>query len=112
MSQKKNYLYVVGRQDAAHYFFLLGHCERLAILETLGKFGATSFRGLLLNSPLSKSSLTQHIQQLRRAGLVRPCRIGKGSGYAINTEATQHAYQVMADYLKNLNRAEHSNLAA
>lgn len=102
MSQKKNYLYKVGRQSAADYFFLLGHCERMEVLETLGRFGPTSFGGLLENSPLSKSSLSQHLLILKRAGLVVPCMLGKGSGYELDEEAVRYAGKVMQAYLSRL----------
>ncbi len=106
MSQKKNYLYVVGRQDAAHYFFLLGHCERLAILETLSKFGSTSFKGFALNCPLSKSTLSQHLRLLKQAGIILPCKIGKGSGYVLHEEGLAHARRVMSGYLSKLKTYE------
>lgn len=102
MSQKKNYLYKVGRQSAADYFFLLGHCERLEVLETLRRFGPTSFRGLLLNSPLSQGSLSRHILQLKGAGLVEPCQLGSDSGYQLNEVGVRHALQTMQGYLSAL----------
>ena len=112
MSQKKNYLYEIGRQSAADYFFLLGHCERMAILSTLDRFGPTSFKGLLLNSPLSKSSLTHHIKLLKGSRLINSCQIGKGSGYSLNEEAIGFATRLMKAYLSRLGSSNVSAKAA
>jgi len=112
MSQKKNYLYRVGRQSVAEYFFLLGHCERMEILETLRRFGPTSFGALLLNSPLSKSTLTQHLQMLRRLGMITPCEVHKGSGYTLNEEAIHYARKLMFAYLEKLDPNAEPAIAA
>jgi len=112
MSQKKHYLYKLGRQSTADYFFLLGHCERLEILETLQRFGPTRFISLAENSPLSRSALTQHIHMLRSAGLIRSCSLGRASGYSLNEEAMRFALLQMEKYLCGLKQGSLSTKAA
>jgi len=61
----------------------LGHADRLVMLEQLGQ-GEHSVEALALKVGLSIANTSQHLQQLRRAGLVSSRRDGKFVLYKIS----------------------------
>lgn len=64
----------------------LGHADRLELLEQVGQ-GERSVESLAGRSRLSIANASQHLQQLRRAGLVASRREGKYVLYRIADEA-------------------------
>jgi ArsR family transcriptional regulator len=64
----------------------LGHADRLDILEHLGQ-GERSVDALAQRAGLSTANASQHLQQLRRAGLVASRRDGKFVLYRIADDA-------------------------
>ncbi|MEX0697202.1 MAG: metalloregulator ArsR/SmtB family transcription factor [Dongiaceae bacterium] len=81
----------------------LGHANRLEILEHLGQ-GERSVEALAERAGLSISSTSQHLQLLRRAGLVASRRDGKFVLYRLADEA-------VVGLLGSLRRVAESSLA-
>src|SRR4051794_8932442 len=81
----------------------LGHAHRLELLEQLAQ-GERSVEVLADRTGLSVANASQHLQQLRRAGLVRSRRDGKFVHYRL-------ADDMVLDVLMGLRRIAERNLA-
>jgi len=81
----------------------LGHADRLELLEHLGQ-GERSVEALSQRAGLSIASASQHLQVLRRAGLVASRRDGKFVLYRLADEA-------VVDLLGSLRRVAEGSLA-
>jgi len=81
----------------------LGHADRLELLEHLGQ-GERSVEALAQRAGLSIASASQHLQVLRRAGLVASRRDGKFVLYRLADEA-------VVDLLGSLRRVAEGSLA-
>src|SRR5215470_6715256 len=64
----------------------LGHAHRIELLEQLGQ-GERSLEALAQKRALSVANASQHLQQLRRAGLVATRRDGKFVLYRLADES-------------------------
>ncbi len=82
----------------------LGHGNRLALLELLAQ-GERGVEALARAVDLSVANASQHLQQLRRAGLVTTRRQGQHVLYRLSDDA-------VVDLLATLRRVAESNLAA
>src|SRR5262249_26677901 len=81
----------------------LGHAHRLELLEQLGQ-GERSVEALAQKARLSVANASQHLQHLRRAGLVTTRRDGKFIYYSL-------ADNTVLDLLAALGRIAERNLA-
>src|SRR5712672_2673122 len=74
------------RQALAEVAKALGHQNRIEMIEQLAQ-GPRSVEALAERVSLSVANTSQHLQQLRRAGLVSPQRDGKRVVYRLADEA-------------------------
>jgi len=81
----------------------LGHPHRIALLEHLAQ-GARSVELLAQRAGLSVANASQHLQQMRRAGVVTARREGKFVFYALTGDA-------VLDLLSALRRIAEQNIA-
>jgi len=81
----------------------LGHPHRIALLEHLAQ-GARSVELLAQRAGLSVANASQHLQQMRRAGIVTARREGKFVFYALTGDA-------VLDLLSTLRRIAEQNIA-
>lgn len=61
----------------------LGHANRLELLELLAQ-GTSTVEGLARKTGLSVANTSQHLQQLRQAGLVSPRKVGQHVHYRLS----------------------------
>src|ERR1700760_1438086 len=74
------------RQALAEVAKALGHEHRIELIEQLAQ-GPRSVEALADRLSLSVANTSQHLQQLRRAGLVSPQRDGKRVVYRLADDA-------------------------
>lgn len=74
----------------------LGHAHRLQLLEQIGQ-GEQSVEALATATGLSVANASQHLLQLRRAGLVQPRRDGKQVLYLLSGHAVVHLLSALRD---------------
>ena len=76
----------------------LGHPARIAILMELAKRNECICGEIVNVLPLAQSTVSQHLQELKKAGLIKGTVNGVKSCYCINWENFQH----ISDRLKSL----------
>lgn len=84
----------------------LSHPARLEILETLAKREICICGEIVETLPLAQSTVSQHLKELKKYGLINSESDGSKSCYTINWKALESSFgmvQGFADKLKKLN---------
>jgi len=88
----------------ARYAKALSHPARLAILTTLAQ-RATCICGEIVEVlPLAQSTVSQHLKELKDAGLISGEVDGPKSCYCLNVEAVRELEKLVGSLLKDLNK--------
>ncbi len=106
MTQAKVELFEDGLQQAASYFKVLSHPARLAILKYLSEI-KTCISGDISNElPLSRTTVNQHLKELKDIGLIKGEISGVKMKYCLNTEKVEELKQVSNNFLSGLNNCK------
>jgi DNA-binding transcriptional ArsR family regulator len=73
----------------------LGHPARIAILEVLIKKNACICNDIVEELPLSQSTVSQHLKELKEAGLIKGDIEGKSICYCIDIKVWKDAQKMM-----------------
>ena len=79
----------------ARYAKALGHPARIAILRILLERNACICGDIVEELPLSQSTVSQHLKELKEAGLIKGDIEGKTVCYCIDETAWRHAQQLL-----------------
>ncbi len=82
----------------------LGHPARIAILEYLAKKNSCVCGSLVDELPLAQATVSQHLAELKRAGLIRGDIDGPRVCYCINPKAWEEAKLLLAGFLGSVER--------
>ncbi|MFA6469750.1 MAG: metalloregulator ArsR/SmtB family transcription factor [Bacteroidota bacterium] len=80
----------------------LGHPARVAILEFLAKSNACFCGDIVEELPLSQATVSQHLAELKRVGLINGDIDGTKVCYCINSKAWNEAKEVMSGFLTSI----------
>lgn len=98
MALKKDYKFDQELIDAANYHFALGHPARVLIIQLLLQRSQLSFESLHKVIPLSKPTVSQHINILRRFYFITPVELPDGtSGYRLNIEVLKSVQSLCSE---------------
>lgn len=73
----------------------IGHPARVAILEYLLQNQTCICNDLVMKLPLSQSTITQHLKELKQVGLIKGEIDGPKINYCIDEQAWQEAKEMM-----------------
>lgn len=91
-----------AQTDLAKVYRALGHPARLAIIETLAKRTAACCGEIVDCLPLAQSTVSQHLQVLKEAGLVRCAVKGRNCRYFLNTKVLTEAAAASAGFFSEI----------
>ena len=77
----------------------LAHPARIAILEFLAKKDTCICGDIVEELPLSQATVSQHLAELKRIGLIKGDIEGPRVCYCINQKAWQEAKQLLAQFM-------------
>ena len=77
------------------------HPARIAILEFLAKQDTCVCGDIVEELPLSQATVSQHLAELKRIGLIKGEIEGPKVCYCINKKAWQEAKQILAQFLND-----------
>jgi DNA-binding transcriptional ArsR family regulator len=80
----------------------LGHPARIAILQFLAQQKACVCGDIVDNLPLSQSTVSQHLKELKNAGLIQGDIEGPSVCYCINEKTWLRAQKALGDLFKNI----------
>jgi len=83
---KDNYTYTDKQNQVARFAKALGHPVRIYILELLSKQSCCYSGDLTEQLPIAKSTLSQHLKELKEAGLIQGQIEAPKIKYCLNRE--------------------------
>ena len=98
MEDKKND-YTLKEEQIARFAKALGHPARVAILHFLAKREACYFGAIHEELPIAKATVSQHLKELKEAGLIQGEIKTPKVKYCINKENWETAKKMFADFL-------------
>ena len=82
----------------------LGHPARIAIIEYLAKSNVCICGDIVDVLPLSQSTVSQHLRELKNAGLIKGEIEGTSVNYCINEKGWNEAKEMLGIFLTNIQK--------
>ena len=98
----KTTLFDTELQEAALFFKVLGHPARLQILRYLAETKMCITGDISEELPLSRTTVNQHLAELKKAGLIQGHVSGKHTNYCLDPEKIRTLKKVIDSFLKTL----------
>jgi len=89
----------------ARYAHALGHPARIAILEMLLRRNACVCGDIVGELPLSQSTVSQHLKELKAAGLIKGDIEGVRTCYCIDEKVWKEAGEMLREMFEKVNNA-------
>ena len=102
MSTSKTELFDKELQTAALFYKALSHPARLAILNYLAKASVCMTGDISNELPLSRTTVNQHLSELKETGLIRGEISGVKVNYCLNTIKIQELNDRFGGLMKTL----------
>lgn len=102
----KNELFDESLQQAAVYFKALSHPARLAILNYLMETGTCINGDITEELPLSRTTVSQHLQELKDCNLIQGTVDGAKVNYCINAIGLEEIIKTLHDLILKLENAK------
>lgn len=102
MSNAKLELFDQELQEAASFFKALSHPARLAILNYLAESKICITGDISKELPLSRTTVNQHLDELKRAGLITGEISGAKTKYCLNMEKLSELNTRFSSFIINL----------
>ena len=102
MGVSKKELFTSSQNNIAKLAKAIAHPARIAILEHLIKSNACVCGDLVDVLPLSQSTISQHLKELKNAEIIHGNISGTSVCYCINPKVWQDAKLVLSDFFKDL----------
>lgn len=83
----------------------LGHPARVAIIQFLAKQKACMCGDIVDELPLSQSTVSQHLKELKQVGLIKGNIDGPSVCYCIDEKVLSKAKKILEDLFETLSRA-------
>lgn len=104
MALNKSEEFSVDEKQVAIWAKALGHPARVAIIKLLIEKKTCICGDLVMELPLSQSTVSQHLKELKEAGLVQGTIDGPKVCYCINTTALQSFSSALAEFVSCINQ--------
>ena len=102
MVTSKTELFEPEIQRCAEYFKALAHPARIAILKYLAETKTCITGDISEELPLSRSTVNQHLAELKKAGLIRGHIEGNNTRYCLNPEGITDLKSVSTNLIAQL----------
>jgi len=103
MPTAKTELFKTDLQESAVLFKALGHPARLAILNFLSETNSCFTGDISQEIPLGRTTVNQHLNELKRAGLIQGHISGIKTNYCLNPEVLEKLKGSMEKLINTMN---------
>lgn len=103
MGATKTDLFTKKQNDIAAMAKAIAHPARIAILQELIKTNACICGDLVNELGLAQATISQHLKELKKAGLIQGNIEGTSICYCINPKVWQVYRQIFATFFKDIN---------
>lgn len=94
--------FTADQSQIAEFAKALSHPARIEILKVLAEKQMCICGEIVEILPLSQSTVSQHLKELKKVGLIQGEIEGKKSCYCINWERLQELHECYDDFFQNL----------
>lgn len=101
INRKNNY--TANQQEIAVLLKAMGHPARVAILEHLLAVNACICGDIVDELPLAQSTVSQHLKELKNAGLIKGSIEGNTICYCIDEKGIEKLQQYLSHFTSQLN---------
>jgi ArsR family transcriptional regulator, arsenate/arsenite/antimonite-responsive transcriptional repressor len=109
MVKAKSELFEIEIQRFAELFKALSHPARIAILKYLAETKTCITGDISVELPLSRSTVNQHLSELKKAGLIQGHIEGNNTKYCLDTEAIKKMREDLNSLFDQVERNENQN---
>lgn len=102
MAYSKTYLFEKGLQFNAKIFKALAHPARLSILKYLAETRTCITGDITEELPLSRTTVKQHLNELKEAGLIQGTIEGVKTNYCLNCQRIKEMHEVIHNFFTDL----------
>lgn len=102
MAYNKSELFSIELQTCSALFKALGHPARLAILEYLAETKTCITGDLADEIPLGRTTVNQHLKELKDAGLIQGTIEGTRTCYCLDPENVRMLKNIVGKFINNL----------
>ena len=106
MGITKTEKFTKSQNQLANIAKALGHPARIAILETLSKRNTCVCGDLVDELPLSQSTISQHLSELKKIGFITGTINGPSTCYCIDGKAWEDAKTIINQFMSTSVSAE------
>ncbi|MCD4681974.1 MAG: metalloregulator ArsR/SmtB family transcription factor [Bacteroidales bacterium] len=109
MPSAKVELFETDLQESAVFFKALGHPARLMILQFLAETNSCFTGDISSILPLGRTTVNQHLDELKKSGLVQGHISGIKTNYCLNPDKIDDLKSVMENIIGVINNFKNSN---
>jgi len=109
MTYSKTKAFTIEQQEFARIAKALSHPARIAILEYLMEMNVCVSGDITNEIPLSRTTVSQHLQGLKNAGLIKGEVSGKNVNYCICSDCSERVIHILKDFVEKLNDQKNYN---
>ncbi|OJW77936.1 MAG: transcriptional regulator [Bacteroidetes bacterium 46-16] len=102
MGATKSDLFTKKQNDLANMAKAIGHPARIAILQQLIKVNACICGDLTEELGLAQATVSQHLKELKNAGLIQGTVEGVSVCYCINPKVWKEYQQILSGFFKEI----------
>jgi DNA-binding transcriptional ArsR family regulator len=102
MNSHKGSLFGAAEQELAAIAKALGHPARVAIVRLLARHATCTCGQLVGELPLSQSTVSQHLKELKTAGLIESAANGSRECYSLAPARWEQVQQLFGNVLTEL----------
>ncbi len=106
MAYTKNELFSQELQDCSTLFKALAHPARLAILKYLAETKTCITGDIAEEIPLGRTTVNQHLKELKDAGLIQGATEGAKTCYCLNPEKICELKKLVGQLISDINVQE------
>lgn len=103
MAYSKTELFSIELQKCSEVYKALGHPARLAILKYLVETKSCITGDIAEELPLSRTTVNQHLKELKDAGLITGTTEGVKTCYCLNPERISEIKEMSEKFLNEIN---------
>lgn len=102
MVETKKESFSRDEQDLARFAKALAHPARIKILKILNEMNGCMVAEMVDQLPLAQSTVSQHLEELKQAGLIRSASEGPRRYYCLNQIMVRDAQQAVTGLFSNI----------
>mgnify|MGYP001195947677 FL=1 len=102
MAYLKNHAYDIDTEELARFAKAMGHPARISILRFLSSLDSCFFGDICQELPIAKATVSQHLTELKNAGLIRGEIEPPKVRYCIDRENWDKANEAFRQFFANI----------